>query len=40
MFVGLRAVFKTELYHLAGGGADEPELQLYGNATAAWQKQQ
>jgi hypothetical protein len=25
---GLRVVFKTELPHLAGGGADQKELQL------------
>jgi hypothetical protein len=31
-----RAVFKTEFMHLAGGGADQTELQLKGNADAAW----
>jgi hypothetical protein len=27
--------FKTELAHLAGGGADQSELQLKGNTPAA-----
>jgi hypothetical protein len=30
------AVFKTELPHIAGGVADQTELQLKGNAAAAW----
>jgi hypothetical protein len=30
--VGQRAVFKTKLLHLAGGGADQTELRLKGNA--------
>jgi hypothetical protein len=31
-----RALCKTELTHLAGGGTDETELQLKGNTVAAW----
>jgi hypothetical protein len=34
--MGLRAVLKTSLPHLTGGGADQPELQLWGNTAAAW----
>jgi hypothetical protein len=34
--VGQRAVFKTELPHLVVGRADQIELQLKGNAAAAW----
>jgi hypothetical protein len=34
--MGQRAVFKTELPHLPGGGAEQTELQLKGNAAAAW----
>jgi hypothetical protein len=34
--MGQRAAFKTELPKLAGGGADQMELQLKGNAAAAW----
>jgi hypothetical protein len=34
--VGQRATFKTELPHLAGGGADKTELQLKGNEAATW----
>jgi hypothetical protein len=38
--LGQRAAFKTELPHLAGVVADQTELQLKGNAVAAWWKQQ
>jgi hypothetical protein len=31
-----RAAFKTELPHLAGGEADQTELQLKGNTAATW----
>jgi hypothetical protein len=34
--VGKRAVFKTEFPHLAGGGADQTESQVKGNAAATW----
>jgi hypothetical protein len=34
--MGLRVVLKTSLPHLTGGGADQPELQLWGNTAAAW----
>jgi hypothetical protein len=34
--IGQRAVFKTELPHLAGGGADQTELQLKENAVPTW----
>jgi hypothetical protein len=34
--VGQRSAFKTELPHLAGGGANQTELQLKGNTAAAW----
>jgi hypothetical protein len=34
--MGHREVFKTELPHLARGGADQTELQLKDNAVAAW----
>jgi hypothetical protein len=34
--MGQRTVFKTELPHLARGGADQTELQLKDNAVAAW----
>jgi hypothetical protein len=30
------AAFKTELCHLAGGVADQTELQLKGNAASTW----
>jgi hypothetical protein len=33
--LGQKAVFKTELPHLDGEGADQTELQLKGNAAAA-----
>jgi hypothetical protein len=32
--MGQRAALKTELYHLAGGGADQTELQLKKTTTA------
>jgi hypothetical protein len=35
-FVGQRVEFKTELVHLAGGGADQTELPLKGNTVATW----
>jgi hypothetical protein len=31
-----RAAFKTELPDLTGGGADQTELQLKGNAASSW----
>jgi hypothetical protein len=34
--LGQTAVFKTELPYLAEGGDDQTELQLKGNAAAAW----
>jgi hypothetical protein len=37
--MGQRAAFKSELPHLAGGGADQIELQLKHNTAAAWLKQ-
>jgi hypothetical protein len=38
--MGQRAALKTEFPHLAGGGADQTELQLKGSAAANWRKQQ
>jgi hypothetical protein len=38
--MGQKAVFKIELPYLAGGGADQTQLQLKGNTAAAWKKQQ
>jgi hypothetical protein len=38
--LGHRAVFKTKLTHLVGGGADKTELQLKNNTAAIWWKQQ
>jgi hypothetical protein len=35
-----KTVFKTELPHLARGGANQTELQLKDNTAAAWWKQQ
>jgi hypothetical protein len=40
VLLGQRAVFKTELSHLAWGGADQTELQPQGNSAATWLKQQ
>jgi hypothetical protein len=34
--MGQRAAFKSELLHLAGGGADQTELQLKDKAATAW----
>jgi hypothetical protein len=34
--MGKKAVFKTKLPHLAGGGADQIELQLKGNTAVTW----
>jgi hypothetical protein len=34
--LGHRAVFKTKLPHLAGGGSDKTELQLKDNTAASW----
>jgi hypothetical protein len=38
--VGVREVLKIELPHLAWGRDDQTELQLQGNAAAAWWKQE
>jgi hypothetical protein len=37
--LGQRAAFTTELPHLAGGGADQTEMQLKGNTAATCRKQ-
>jgi hypothetical protein len=34
--IGQRALFKTELPHLAGAGVYQTVLQLKGNKLAAW----
>jgi hypothetical protein len=34
--LGQKAAYKTELTHLAGGGANETELKLKGNPAVAW----
>jgi hypothetical protein len=34
--LGQRAVLKTELPHLTGGGANQTELYLEGKASATW----
>jgi hypothetical protein len=38
--LGHRAVSKTKLPHLAGGGSDKTELQLKDNTAGSWWKQQ
>jgi hypothetical protein len=38
--LGHKAVFKTKLPYLAGGGVNKTELQLKDNTAASWWKQQ